>query len=675
MGSGALACDDGNACTDDSCDPGSGCKATVNAAACDDGDACTVGDACKAAACKAGTAKSCDDGDACTTDACDAKTGTCTHTGSCPAEVVWKPGATESFPCGATPAGWVIDDKPKSGTKAYWGIDATPAYPVAKSPGCSLNFNDGSAYTCTSKIDASARLPKIDATGVLAGQTLKLSFWLAGTWEGAYYDDLDVDVSADGKSWKLLQTFDPPGGKFFEKSVDLGDWKGKVFWLRFRFKTYDCTNNNTSGAFIDDVALVAGGGCGKAADCDDGDPCTSDTCDGVTQACKHGAAPDGTPCEDGDACTLGDGCKSGVCWSGAWKDCDDKDACTIDGCAAGTCTHAPNALCGGKAKALPFSEPFACGSDTGWTLTGTPGGPGWNIDANPTDWDFTAYKSASCSANFNDGTDYQCPKSGGTPTVASVGGALTSPALDGTGVASGEKVWLDLWVAGQVYYGDVTTLEVTTDGATWTPVRTIEKNLLSLAKWRQLVVELPGVAGKTFAFRLRFQSGDCVSNNYLGIYVDDVKVYAAGACKQTDPWEPNDFNGGHLVGGYTMGVSAPLVFDPELALGENDTDKVYWYVTDSYTNPMSVHVQWQGAAKLDVCVYHQCYKSKAYACSTTCPAGYTKHYQGNGCCKLGADSGDVTFKPIGNPITSGYTYFSISNKAPMCQSVSVKAWF
>lgn len=44
-------CDDGNTCTDDSCDPGLGCQNTNNSNACDDGDACTNNDICAGGTC------------------------------------------------------------------------------------------------------------------------------------------------------------------------------------------------------------------------------------------------------------------------------------------------------------------------------------------------------------------------------------------------------------------------------------------------------------------------------------------------------------------------------------------------------------------------------------------------------------------------------------------------
>lgn len=87
------ACDDGNPCTADKCDIETGeClydKTAFEGVGCDaDGSVCTTGDVCKNGQCVAGKALNCDDGNACTDDACDAKTG-CTHkanTASCDAD-------------------------------------------------------------------------------------------------------------------------------------------------------------------------------------------------------------------------------------------------------------------------------------------------------------------------------------------------------------------------------------------------------------------------------------------------------------------------------------------------------------------------------------------------------------------------------------------------------------
>jgi hypothetical protein len=70
-----VACNDGDACTRDACDPAIGCTHTGVVGCCnDDGDCasdpCITGRACASHSCNAGTAVRCDDGDPCTTDRC-----------------------------------------------------------------------------------------------------------------------------------------------------------------------------------------------------------------------------------------------------------------------------------------------------------------------------------------------------------------------------------------------------------------------------------------------------------------------------------------------------------------------------------------------------------------------------------------------------------------------------
>ncbi len=75
----AVACDDKNACTLDSCEPKAGCLHNVTTGECSDGLNCTTGDLCSAAGVCLGAKKSCDDGIPCTYDACDEASGECTH--------------------------------------------------------------------------------------------------------------------------------------------------------------------------------------------------------------------------------------------------------------------------------------------------------------------------------------------------------------------------------------------------------------------------------------------------------------------------------------------------------------------------------------------------------------------------------------------------------------------
>jgi hypothetical protein len=81
-----------------------------------------------------------------------------------------------------------------------------------------------------------------------------------------------------------------------------------------------------------------GGGCEGDPECDDANECTTDTCDLKSGQCNNDAVADGTPCTGG-VCTAGV-CEGGVeCDKPA--DCDDGEECTTDTCDAGVCGNEP----------------------------------------------------------------------------------------------------------------------------------------------------------------------------------------------------------------------------------------------------------------------------------------------------------------------------------------------
>jgi RHS repeat-associated protein len=66
---------------------------------------------------------------------------------------------------------------------------------------------------------------------------------------------------------------------------------------------------------------------------DDGNPCTTDTCDPATGAVSHSPAPAGTPCPDADKCNGEESCDGmGKCVAGSPPVIDDGDASTLDTC-------------------------------------------------------------------------------------------------------------------------------------------------------------------------------------------------------------------------------------------------------------------------------------------------------------------------------------------------------
>jgi hypothetical protein len=81
--------------------------------------------------------------------------------------------------------------------------------------------------------------------------------------------------------------------------------------------------------------------CVDDRDCDDANPCTRDDCrrDAAGGAACVRVALDGGACDDDDTCTAHDACLDGVC-RGVPISCDDGDPCTHDSCSPGSgCLH------------------------------------------------------------------------------------------------------------------------------------------------------------------------------------------------------------------------------------------------------------------------------------------------------------------------------------------------
>ena len=101
------------------------------------------------------------------------------------------------------------------------------------------------------------------------------------------------------------------------------------------------------------------------ADCDDGNACTTDTCDGA-KGCVHASLADKLACaDDGKICTL-DYCSAGECSHPADKDglpCEsDGQDCTGDLCKSGVCGHAAAADGVSCEDGQPCTEKDTCKS-------------------------------------------------------------------------------------------------------------------------------------------------------------------------------------------------------------------------------------------------------------------------------------------------------------------------
>src|SRR5262249_55215737 len=102
---------------------------------------------------------------------------------------------------------------------------------------------------------------------------------------------------------------------------------------------------------------------GTPLNCNDNNPCTLDTCDPVA-GCRHTPVANGTPCPDATVCNGAETCSAGVCVSNAPLNCNDNNACTTDSCdAVSGCIHAPIAGCRPCGVAADCNDSNPCTND------------------------------------------------------------------------------------------------------------------------------------------------------------------------------------------------------------------------------------------------------------------------------------------------------------------------
>jgi len=208
----------------------------------------------------------------------------------------------------------------------------------------SRNFNavvvtrDGGQYRAGFRPDQDAAAPWGDAT-----QVTWPNAWLRLKREGqtftAYYGD-------NGVNWEqFAQATDPTP---FATTALVGL----------------CTSSSEFGlpttADYKDFSLVTLAECTAAADCDDADPCTDDSCDSGSLTCVH--TNNTASCNDGNACTQTDTCQAGTCVGANPVTCSALDQCHD----AGTCDTGTG-ICSNPAKA----DGAGCSDDNACTQTDT----------------------------------------------------------------------------------------------------------------------------------------------------------------------------------------------------------------------------------------------------------------------------------------------------------------
>jgi hypothetical protein len=343
----------------------------VEAADCEDGDYCTV-DKCVAGECLHQD-KNCNDSNKCTEDWCDAETGQCQHEASqcddgnpctwdsclpgtgCEHEAIPDccPGTLKKEEAFEGNFSWtVVSEFAPENASATWQLSDARAHAGESS----LYFGslESQNYDFGGRLRVFAEtLPVVLSADVAS----EVRFWLWMNVEPSIsYDTFTVFVVSEsgmvpvyGKETMLQMK------KWKPVSVDLKAFRGQTIKVRFVFDSIDGHDNTYEGVYIDDYQIwqmCPDQGCITKVECNDGQVCTTDTCD--NGVCKYTFTEDCCmnlgDCLDSDPCTI-DACKDNVCeplvLSPPYccyqeEDCDDDNVCTTDICDGGICLHPPS---------------------------------------------------------------------------------------------------------------------------------------------------------------------------------------------------------------------------------------------------------------------------------------------------------------------------------------------
>ena len=293
------------------------------------------------------------------------------------------------------------------------------------------------------------------------------------------------------------------------------------------------------------------GGCKEAADCEDGNSCTDDACDVATGKCvvKNNTAP----CDSGDLCTWGDKCDGkGSCVAGKNATCDDGSACTEDKCEAKTgeclygnladgsacndglaCTTGDACLagkCAAKVVNCPlYSETFDCPFNVntkGWTLQAMSQGSNpikWAVDNTPN----RTQAGKGCNLNYNDGTDY-CTPYGGSSYCRPATQSAWTPVIDASAVQGTPHLKFTTWYDVNTGNNDVPTVTIYAGNSA---LQTFTLSKSEMKKWRNMAVAVPLIKGHN-NIRVRFyltQAGYSTGKKGQGWFIDDLEISNPGA--------------------------------------------------------------------------------------------------------------------------------------------------
>lgn len=334
---GATECKDADQCTVDSCNESARkCEFKIAVGTtCDDGDACTAADKCGEKGCLPGTKKDCDDGKQCTeNEKCDPSTGACANKpqdGACnDGDKCTKDDACAEGKCegGAK----VPSDDKNPCTKD----SCDPKEGVKNEPIADGACDDGDACTSGDKCDASGTCKP--GAAVVQDDKNPCTKDSCDPKKGVTNVAIADGPCDDGDKCTEADKCDSAGSCKPGSTVKKDD--GNPCTKDACDPKVGVTNEAiVDGPCDDDDKCTEGDKCDAKAACkpgaavkkDDGNPCTTDTCDKAKGVINE---PNTEACEDGNACTVGDKCADKQCKSGSQLECPDKDGnfCTLENC-------------------------------------------------------------------------------------------------------------------------------------------------------------------------------------------------------------------------------------------------------------------------------------------------------------------------------------------------------
>ncbi|GMV43166.1 MAG: hypothetical protein AMXMBFR64_48820 [Myxococcales bacterium] len=431
LGTKSTDCNDNNVCTDDSCLLGVGCKHVNNTGVCDDGKVCTEADKCASGICS-GTAKLCNDADPCTSDACVEPTG-CLYTGISGTLCNDNNQCTQTDVC---QSGNCVGSNPKvCDDGKVCTTDSCDAATGCKFVNNTNACDDGNPCTttdvCSNGVCVGSGGLNCDDGNPCTTDTCSLTSGCAYTNNTLPCNDNNACTHTDkcksGSCTDVLPVNCDDGNVCTADSCDI------LAGCQYAPKTGPCSDNN---ACTDNDTCV-GTSCqpGTTKVCNDNNVCTTDSCD-VATGCKFSAVT-GTDCDDGNACTTPDKCQSGTC-VGTAVNCNDNNPCTNDSCnaATGLCQNTPVSGSCNDGNACTTSDTCTSGVCQGTAVTCNDNKVCTTDSCNPaTGCVFTPLTGQGCNDGQNCTINDACDASGncaGTPKDCDDGNVCTTDTCNST---------------------------------------------------------------------------------------------------------------------------------------------------------------------------------------------------------------------------------------------------